>query len=561
MSPRTAGDGSLTFRAGAVLTEDIREIEMTSSSASIQGKRVSVLNPRGTPPPVELIPLAPRLDTLTGKTIYIVDVNFQDTENFYVAARELLSEKYPSTNWVVKTKQGSFFDEDPSFWADVKEKADGAIVGPGHLDTLGPAVVGWCAKLEKMGVPAVPLICAMFPDMERQTAVQKGIPRMRIAYLAYHVIGVSVEDSRENLEADDPVTGVPVLAEIIGGLTKPVSAEEAKTGILERPVPRLLEPDTPADLQRYFIDNGWTDYLPVVLPTEERVAAMLKGTSHKPDEVVGKMAPCAPQEAWTYTVEQVAVNAVMAGARPEHFPVILAIASTGQTSLWSSVTSQTRMAVINGPIRRELNMNSGIGALGPFNEANAVIGRCWTLISKNLGNGGAVGSTYLGVQGNALNYSNLLFPEDEEGLPRGWQPLHVEKGFKPEESVVSIFAGFSLINDGHLKPRPFHRAVKQQLLKIEPFFFYKGVSFGLRATLLASSAALDVLVDEGFKTKQSFKQWLGENLYKPEGDAPALHPADTPVNVEIVAVGERKLPVCQAGEIYYATSTSVDEWK
>ncbi len=72
---------------------------------------------------------------------------------------------------------------------EVKETADGAIVGPGHLDTLGPAVVGWCAKLEDLGVPAVPLICAIFPDMERQTAVQKGVPLMRITYMQYHVLG------------------------------------------------------------------------------------------------------------------------------------------------------------------------------------------------------------------------------------------------------------------------------------------------------------------------------------------------------------------------------------
>jgi hypothetical protein len=527
----------------------------------MQGEKVTVLNPRGTPPAVELIPLAPRLDTLEGKTICIVDVNFPDTEGFYEAATAILSERHPQTKWIVKSKSGSFFDQDPGFWLEVKETADGAIVGPGHLDTLGPAVVGWCAKLEDLGVPAVPLICATFPDMERQTAVQKGVPLMRITYLQYHVLGASVEESRKNLESDDPVSGRPVLDEIIAGLTEPVTAEEAKTGSLERPVPRLLEPDTPDNLQRFFIENGWTDYLPVVLPTEERVAAMLRGTRRRPDEIVGSMAPCVPQEAWTYTVEQVAVNAVMAGALPEHLPVILAIASTGQTSLWSSVTSQTRMGVINGPMRRELGMNSGIGALGPFNEANAVIGRSWTFVSKNLGNGGRVGSTYLGVQGNALNYSNLLFPEDEEGLPDGWQPLHVEKGFRPEENVVSIFAGFSLINDGHLKPKPFHQAVKQQLLKIEPFTFYKGVDFGLRATLLASGAALALLVDEGFETKQSYKQWLAENLYKPEPCGPVLHPADTQVNVDIVAVGERSLPVCQAGEMYYATSTSVDEWR
>ena len=102
---------------------------------------------------------------------------------------------------------------------------------------------------------------------------------------------------------------------------------------------------------------------------------MLKGTSHKPSEIVGSMSPADTYERWEYTVEQVAINAVMAGAKPEHLPVILAIASTGVTSLWSSLTSHARMIIVNGPIRQEIKMNTGIGALGPFNQANAVIGR------------------------------------------------------------------------------------------------------------------------------------------------------------------------------------------
>ena len=81
----------------------------------------------------------------------------------------------------------------------------------------------------------------------------------------------------------------------------------------------------------------------------------------------------------------------MAGAKPEHFPVILALASTGVPSLFTSTTSYARMAVINGPIRNEIKMNSGIGALGPFNYANAVIGRAWTLMSINLDGGGKAG--------------------------------------------------------------------------------------------------------------------------------------------------------------------------
>ena len=148
---------------------------------------------------------------------------------------------------------------------------------------------------------------------------------------------------------------------------------------------------------------------PIVLPTEARVAEMLKGTSHAPDEPVGKCSH-PPHEAWSYD-GKVAVNAVMAGARPEHLPVILALASTGVPSLYTSTTSFARMVVVNGPIRNELRMNAGIGALGPFNQANSVIGRAWTLMSINLAAAGKAGETYMGSQGNNYNYNNLCMPE------------------------------------------------------------------------------------------------------------------------------------------------------
>jgi len=111
------------------------------------------------------------------------------------------------------------------------------------------------------------------------------------------------------------------------------------------------------------------------------------------------------------------VNAVMAGAKPEHFPVILALASTGVPSVFTSTTSFARMVVVNGPVRNEIKMNAGIGALGPFNQANSVIGRAWTLMSINLDGGAHPGQVYMGSQGNNLMYNNLCMPENEEELP------------------------------------------------------------------------------------------------------------------------------------------------
>src|SRR5437868_14079984 len=96
---------------------------------------------------------------------------------------------------------------------------------------------------------------------------------------------------------------------------------------------------------------------------------MLAHTSHKPDEIDGHMRPTHFREYWEYTVEKVAVNAAMAGARAEYFPVILAIAASGVSARGSTTSSAAAMCVVNGPIRNELNMNSGTGALGPYNRS------------------------------------------------------------------------------------------------------------------------------------------------------------------------------------------------
>src|SRR5690606_21530819 len=116
------------------------------------------------------------------------------------------------------------------------------------------------------------------------------------------------------VEGDDPATGVKVMREIVEGLTAPlpeVVASEGGAPAISRD--RLLSPGTEEDLQRRFLEENWTDKLPIVLPTEERVADMLAGTSHKPDEIVGQMQPTKNRGPWSYTVEKVAVNAVMAG--------------------------------------------------------------------------------------------------------------------------------------------------------------------------------------------------------------------------------------------------------
>ena len=203
-------------------------------------------------------------------------------------------------------------------------------------------------------------------------------------------------------------------------------------------VSRISEHATLDEAIDYFHQHGWTDGLPIVPPTEERVKAMLQGTSHSPNEIVSEsMWP----EGWVATVEHVAINAVMAGAKPGYMPLLLSLAETWGTSRNNATVQSTNsfsyMVLVNGPIRNELDMNSGTYALGPGNQANATVGRALRLFIMNLG-GGKPGVNMQGTQGNPSMYS-FAFAEDEEASP--WESFAVANGFAPEDSVVTIFSG------------------------------------------------------------------------------------------------------------------------
>jgi len=110
----------------------ISAIFLFSGLLPAQEPKISVLNPLGQPPPIDRIPMAPRIDNLDGKTIYIVDVGFTDTHQLFTEMQKLLSEKYPKTNWVVRIKTGSYGDNDPKLWEEIKENGHGMIMGVGH---------------------------------------------------------------------------------------------------------------------------------------------------------------------------------------------------------------------------------------------------------------------------------------------------------------------------------------------------------------------------------------------------------------------------------------------
>jgi hypothetical protein len=423
-------------------------------------------------------------------------------------------------------------------------------------------------------------------ELAKSNAYKRGMPGHRFTFVPHPVFGKTPEEMRRDIEGKDPVTGKPVMQEIVEALTRPLTDEEKRAGVLPRPpTPRFLPPDTPDRLQQHYLDNGMTDYLPVILPTEEKVAAMLKGTSRRPGEVVGKMAGGA-FDPWEYTVEQVAVNAVMAGAKPEYLPVILALASTGQASLYSSTNSFAYSVVVNGPVRDQIKMHYGVGALGPFSQANATIGRAWTLMSKNLANGGIAGETYLGSQGNNLNYNNLVIAENEGDSP--WNSLSVQLGYKPGESVVSIFTGLGIqpgqgAKGGGISPLPRY---DEQFLSV-----LNGFTGMFGALVVCDPTVARFLVGQGYGTKEKLIDWLYNKAtltvaeYKDASfvltfDLPRAQkgiepfaswfkqPDDAliprfirPQDITIVVAGGQTQARFQAGNLRYTMSVSVDKWR
>ena len=186
-------------------------------------------------------------------------------------------------------------------------------------------------------------------------------------------------------------------------------------------------------------DRGWSDGLPVVPPTEARVLKMLAGTRRDPGEVVGVIPP----DLVECTVEKVAINAVMAGCKPEYLPVVLAAVEAScieafcMHGLLATTWFSSPVVIVNGPIAKKIGMNSGGNALGQGNRANATIGRALQLVIRNVG-GGRPGGIDRATLGNPGKYT-FCFAEDEEGSP--WEPLSVERGIEEGASAVTLFAG------------------------------------------------------------------------------------------------------------------------
>ena len=403
------------------------------------------------------------------------------------------------------------------------------------------------ADIEQAGIPTVSMIYGDQDEAFEQAGTLSGSPHLRRVHVSRTMQGP--EDVNRFLPS------------LLDALVRPLSKDEKAGGALALKDDRILFEGTIEEAQEFYQQTEriptlrynapiakYTDGLPVVVPTEEAVARMLKGTSHKPDEIIAHQSERAEfafqargqaiakgmPVKWmpvkrTATVEKVAINAVMAGCRPEYLPVVLAIAEAGGGG--GSDGRGSIGYVVSGPISKEIGMNFDVGVFGPGNQANRSIARAGELMWRNFG-GNIPTVTNVGVMGCPL--FNCI-PEDLDSLPPGWKGLNEEYDFKRNESCLYSMllgrGGTTNIHRTEFSPggyRAFqksgHGGIARRLgVKGQPGpknwlgYLIPGVwhdrEGGITLLLLPQMAQL--LYEAGFKTKDAVYEWIYKQSFRP----------------------------------------------
>ena len=398
-------------------------------------ERVSLvcLNPQGeivVPAPSGLT--NPRVKDLAGKKIGIIWDGKKGGDNFCIAVEELLKRMYPTATTMRLV------------WGDARA-ADKA---KREMDTFIYAVAdngmgGWiqCRQvvaLERLGKPGVFVVGDNAIHTARMSSEDAGLPALRIVSLP----SIDYYPNRSTVESIRPLAEASV-AGIVDALTRPLAPEERNPELKARKkVPRTVRftadnYESAIDLfNQSYLDRHWGDGLPLIPPTVRAVKRMLAGTERASDEIVGRV----PYRNGIATIEKIAINAVMAGAKPEYLPVIIAAMEclteeSTFTHMMSSEGSFTLMIMVSGPIAREINMNSGVGLLGHGWRANNTIGRAVRLSLINIGYLWP-GEIDMALIGRPSSHTFYTFAENAEQSP--WETFNEGLGLAREDSCVTV---------------------------------------------------------------------------------------------------------------------------
>ena len=398
---------------------------------------------------MEMIQQAPRLQTLDGKTVAVVGVSFM-TKVTHPEIKRLILENYPSAKVILLDEigiagpypaPGVTRKAKEEFQAKLKEmRVDAVISGNGGCGLCTPKETGSCIAAEYLGIPSVIIAGPGFVDQAKYTALNNGVPVMRVAQypgaFATHTADELIKNTREIL-----------WPQIVEALTKPISEEERSAGISGNKGD--IRDDaffgTLDEINEYFKEMKWSDGLPIVPPSFEKVESFLKYTDMKWDETVA-ILPIAHRDT---KVWHVAVNAVMAGCKPEYMPILIALTKGLGDGNFRRTLASTHAWIpynwLNGPVARQLGIDSGQGQINE--AANITIGRFMNLALMNLC-GYYVKQDRMGTFGYPMSW--CMVEDDAACLRVGWKPYHVRKGFDLNDNTITL--GSTLLWGNNMAP-------------------------------------------------------------------------------------------------------------
>ncbi|MEM1542377.1 MAG: hypothetical protein QXF59_01790 [Candidatus Bathyarchaeia archaeon] len=465
--------------------------------------------------------LNPRVKSLEGATIGMF-AGFK--EHWPLVLKEVehqLNKRFPTARfshfqYVKDCTEIERDDESKAPFENWLKGVDTVISGYGDAGSCCLFLAYNTAYIEKMGKPAVMLVKRGFEGVARSGATSRGVPLLRL-------VSTDIPDLTRYRSLEGVIEKIirpeieKVLDDIIVALTKPLSMIEAS------PPPRKTEPSgvifkgTLQEVNAFFYKMGWCYGLPIMPPTIEAVNEMLMGTDLPPDYVVARIPP----KMGKATVEKIAINAVMAGCLPTHMPVLIAAVqamtdpkvffgfSRALEGYLVSTVFWAPLLIINGPIRHDIHVNSGIACFTPYYRANAAIAYAIALILMNIG-GVRPGIEDVSMFGNPGRIG-MCIAENEEESP--WEPLHVERfGLKRDDNAVTVFwpAFFQSIRGGITAIETLNKICKTPNLADE-FSFDPGCAF------IFNPLAAKLLADEGW-TKKDIISYIIEYARRPASE-------------------------------------------
>ena len=464
---------------------------------------------------VEMIRQAPRLQTLEGKTIAVVGVSFM-TGVTHPEIKRLILEHYPSAKVILLEEigiagpypaPGVTRRQKEEFQTKLKEMGvDAVISGNGGCGLCTPKETGSCITAEYMGIPSVLIAGPGFADQARYTALNNGVPVMRVAQypgaFATHTADELMRNTREIL-----------WPQIVEALTKPISEEERSAGISgsKGDIRDDAFFGTLDEINQYFKEMKWSDGLPIVPPTFEKVESFLKYTDMKWDETVAVL-PIAHRDT---KVWRVAVNAVMAGCKPEYMPILIALTKGLGDGNFRRTLASTHAWIpyswLNGPVARQLGIDSGQGQINE--AANMAIGRFMNLALMNLC-GYYVKQDRMGTFGYPMSWCRV--EDDAACLRIGWKPYHVRKGFDLNDNTVTL--GSTLLWGNNMAPSTTNPQKVMELIAWDisersQFALGSGRQFTFRTILMTEPVA--AILAGKYKSPEALEKVLIDESRRP----------------------------------------------